>query len=450
MNVHQITLQGYGATGGSCTSVCGAQLYLGTAGSYGNEQIIVTQGEGWQNLTVKATFQPSGVVAVVPAGGGAIDVPWEATQTPLPYPQGRIVFQGYTDGQLVNSYDVPYVVSATSAGSDGTPDPTPDEFQQFVQQVQASAEAAANSATEAAGSASAAAGSASAAAGSAQQAADTLQQVQEAGQQATEAIGTAQSDAIKAVGDAQSAAVQAVQGQQQTSVDAVQAAGTAAVDQVNQAGQQQVQAVKDEGTAQIGAVAEAGSAQVQAVQQAGSQQITDIGEAGAQQAQAVNSAGDTKLDEINTAIAHPPQPNTSTGFWQVWNAESGKYEDTTALYQGGYYTPSVAEDGTLTWTGSQAGMPELPSANIRGPAGLGVPTPSADAAGKVPTVNTAGDGYLLTGPYAPLEASIRPTANGNPAVCEDSIAWSFQGLKVYGKSTQDGTPSPENPVPKFA
>ena len=62
-------------------------------------------------------------------------------------------------------------------------------------------------------------------------------------------------------------------------------------------------------------------------------------------------------------------------------------------------------------------------------------------------MNDAGDGYLLTGPYAPLEASIRPTVSGNPAVCEDSVAWSFQGLKVYGKSIQDGTPTPENPVP---
>ena len=83
----------------------------------------------------------------------------------------------------------------------------------------------------------------------------------------------------------------------------------------------------------------------------------------------------------------------------------------------------------------------------QGKTGLGVPTPSADAAGQVPTVNDAGDGYLLTGPYAPLEASIRPTANGNPAVCEDSIAWGFQGLKVYGKSTQGGIPGPENPAP---
>lgn len=447
MNVHQITLSGYTASAGTDAN-CVSGLYLGTAGSYGVEQLDVVQSAGWENLSVTAIFQPCGVKITVPAEGGAIDVPWEATADALPYPQGRIVFQGYADGELINTCDIVYTVSGHSAtAGTGPQPPTPDQYQQFVKEVQASAEAAANSATEAAGSASAAAGSASAAAGSAQQAADTLRQVQEAGQQATEAIGTAQSDAIKAVSDAQSAAVQAVQGQQQTSVGAVQAAGTAAVDQVSQAGQQQVQAVKDEGTAQIGAVAEAGSAQVQAVQQAGAQQITDIGEAGAQQVQAVNTAGDTKLDQINTAIAHPPQPNTSTGFWQVWNAESGKYEDTTALYQGGYYTPSVAEDGTLTWTGSQAGMPELPSANIRGPQGLGVPTPSADAAGQVPTVNAAGDGYLLTGPYAPLEASIRPTANGNPAVCEDSVAWSFQGLRIYGKSTQDGTPSPENPVP---
>lgn len=49
--------------------------------------------------------------------------------------------------------------------------------------------------------------------------------------------------------------------------------------------------------------------------------------------------------------------------------------------------------------------------------------------------------------YAPISAAIRPTVVGNPAVCEDSVAWGLQGLKIYGKSTQDGEPSPENPVP---
>lgn len=49
--------------------------------------------------------------------------------------------------------------------------------------------------------------------------------------------------------------------------------------------------------------------------------------------------------------------------------------------------------------------------------------------------------------YAPISAVIRPTVTGNPAVCKDSAAWAFQGLKIYGKSTQDGTPNPANPVP---
>lgn len=37
---------------------------------------------------------------------------------------------------------------------------------------------------------------------------------------------------------------------------------------------------------------------------------------------------------------------------------------------GGYYTPTVDGDGNLSWTGSQDGMPSVPSANIRGPQGL--------------------------------------------------------------------------------
>lgn len=49
--------------------------------------------------------------------------------------------------------------------------------------------------------------------------------------------------------------------------------------------------------------------------------------------------------------------------------------------------------------------------------------------------------------FAPISAAIRPTVDGNPTVCENSVAWGFQGLKIYGKSTQDGTPSPESPVP---
>lgn len=50
MNVHELTLQNYTAASG-CPSACQPILYLGTAGSYGNEQINVVLGEGWQSLT---------------------------------------------------------------------------------------------------------------------------------------------------------------------------------------------------------------------------------------------------------------------------------------------------------------------------------------------------------------------------------------------------------------
>jgi hypothetical protein len=36
---------------------------------------------------------------------------------------------------------------------------------------------------------------------------------------------------------------------------------------------------------------------------------------------------------------------------------------------------------------------------------------------------------------------------GNPVSCNDAFAAPLCGLNVYGKSTQDGTPSPDNPVP---
>ena len=42
---------------------------------------------------------------------------------------------------------------------------------------------------------------------------------------------------------------------------------------------------------------------------------------------------------------------------------------------GGFYIPSVDEEGNLTWTGSEEGMPEVEGANIKGAAGQDGKTP---------------------------------------------------------------------------
>ena len=49
--------------------------------------------------------------------------------------------------------------------------------------------------------------------------------------------------------------------------------------------------------------------------------------------------------------------------------------------------------------------------------------------------------------YAPISAAIRPTVSGNPILVQDSVAWPLQSLILHGKTTQDGAPSPDNPIP---
>lgn len=470
MNVHELTLQNYTAASG-CPSACQPILYLGTAGSYGNEQINVVLGEGWQGLTVKAVFHPSGVPVVVPDGGGVISVPWEATQSVVAYPNGRISFQGYVSGRLVNTSDVPYTVGGSSAGTDNTPAPTPDEFQQFVDAVKADADRAEQAAAdakaavqevkdagtqaitdignakdsaleaidkareEAAGSISADVEGAKQAAAQAEQsakdAAATLEKVQSAGQSALDDIATERQNTLSDIQN---------EGAKQQS--AVAGAGTAALEAIGQTEQAAINQIKQTGETQVGAVQSAGTTQISQINSAGAAQVQAVKDEGAAQTSALDDAAAAHKTELEAIASHPPQPNTETGKWQVWNAETGAYQDTDALYQGGYYTASVSDDGTLTWQGSQEGMPELPSVNIKGPKGdkgdpgLGVPSPTQSDAGKVPTVKTDGSTYELAGPYAPLSAAIRPTASGNPVNITDSVEWLLLGLKVYGKSTQ--------------
>lgn len=66
-----------------------------------------------------------------------------------------------------------------------------------------------------------------------------------------------------------------------------------------------------------------------------------------------------KLTELETAIE-----NAGTGSGSgTPGADGADGED------GGYYTPNVAADGTLTWTASKAGMPGVASVNIKGAQG---------------------------------------------------------------------------------
>lgn len=50
--------------------------------------------------------------------------------------------------------------------------------------------------------------------------------------------------------------------------------------------------------------------------------------------------------------------------------------------------------------------------------------------------------------FAPLASALKVSGTGDGLVnLTPTVPWYFQGLRLFGKTTQDGTPSPENPVP---
>lgn len=129
---------------------------------------------------------------------------------------------------------------------------------------------------------------------------------------------------------------------------------------------------------------------------------------------------EARIQELND---HPPYPGDN-GCWMVWDLDTHAYTESAIPLPevdkgppGGYYTPSVADDGTLTWSASQTDMPPVPQANIRGPQGKQGPPGAAGPAGKDGAPGPAGEngGYYT------------PTVDG-----DGNLSWT---------GSQDGMPS---------
>lgn len=351
------------------------------------------------------------------------------------------------------------------------------EIQEDVESAKSSAEAASKSAEEAKSAADSAKKSLSdletakqsalseiskekdtsvGAIGSAKEAA--LNEVSTSGNSAIQNVKIAETNAINSVeteGSTQKTALNNASNAALTSIDTAKTNAVKAVEDkaseessaIDQKSNEVIQDIQNAGDSELSAISEATSSAIEQITQSAGQHLTQIDSAADEAVTDIMNAKEDSLEEIEGVNAHPPIQNPETGKWQIWNAETSSYVDTAYDWEGGYYSPSVDSEGNLTWEGSKEGMEDIPSTNIRGPQGLGVPTSTANDYGKAPTVNASGTGYELIGPYAPLSAAITETAKGNPAVCEDSVEWGLQGVRVYGKSTQDGTPSPESPVP---
>lgn len=131
--IHEIRLNQYSAVPADRTR----RFSLGSKDSYGIEQLRIVPGEGWDGLTITATFHPpegEAVQVLVPADG-LIDVPPEATRSgsELPLKYGKIVFAGVADGMQRISCNLPYTVldHAPVEGAESS-GPSPSWYEQAV------------------------------------------------------------------------------------------------------------------------------------------------------------------------------------------------------------------------------------------------------------------------------------------------------------------------------
>ena len=142
---HDIYLNGYKAV------TFEGPLRLGTYDSYGNERIRVLCSPEWDGLTIVATFKAASAVEVLVDADGLLDVPPEATATQQAA-AGRcaLTFVGTGEGRQTISCTTYYLVQDHATVGNVTPDPTPDKWQQFVDQVAADRAGAAAAAKESA------------------------------------------------------------------------------------------------------------------------------------------------------------------------------------------------------------------------------------------------------------------------------------------------------------
>ena len=337
---HTVSIRGYTAMP--------SQLQLGTVDSYGVEDLQLKFDDIWAGLAVTATFTaPNGTSTDKVVGmDGTVEVPHEATCNGAG--QGVIVLRGCRDGLQIISCNIHFFTKEHGPvnGMEAV-DPTPDKWQQFVDEVQDDREAANKAAQNAAASADRAEVAAENAENAAQTAADAAGV---AGQSAGEAAQSAEAaeTAKQRAEDASKKALEAKTGSENALQDA--------------------DAAKDAASGYADAAAEKATAAAASEKNAARSEnsAADSAAAAKKSADDANNTANSIKDSMTQIAANK-------------EAVSQLKEDTAALQK---------------------------RQNV------------------------------LVG-----------SETGNPVSCNDAYSAPLCGLTVYGKSTQDGTPTPDAPVP---
>ena len=378
-------------------------LALGYTKNRGVYRLAVTASGEWEGLTIRAFWHiPDGEDPVSSlVVDGYVAVPASVTAQPG---SGCLTFEGSDGTRTVTSADLRYRVSANSGTEDGTmPEPGTPAWQQLVDAVHTDATAAEQAKTDAQTEAQRAGASA-----------------KKAGQALSDTIA-AKEDALKAIGDKQTAATQAVDTARDNALKQVKASTEAAQ------------------TAASDAATSAGNADQSAQEAAGSLQELKDGISNGDFKGEKGDKGDTgPIGPVGPQGERGPQgPTGATGATGPQGKTGPRGEQGPQGIQG--------ERGPQ---GAQGPQGEKGDTGPQGPKGDTGPAVALDTTltleGEAADAQATGDAIsavkvrqnILTG-----------TETGNPLSVDDAFPAPLCGLTVYGKSTQDGTPSPDNPVP---
>lgn len=439
MTTHTITLARHTA---QVVGLMGV-LVLGTWDSYGTEQLLLRPGPEWDGLAIDATFHnvPNDEgVTVLADTDGLVPVPPEACMRASKY--ATITIRGVQDGVQRISCNLPYMVldHAQVPGANSTA--TPSENAQALTQMQdlrdgavdakkhaeAARDAAANSAV-AAKESETNAGQSATAAKTAQSAAETAKAGAETAQKAAassaSSASTFASTATTQAAAAKSSATAAKASEEAAGKSAKEAAASAAnLDSAVNTATQKAAAASASAEAAKASESAAASSEAAVRKYANSAELAakTAGEAAAEKLQQMQAI----QDDVTAKQAQTATDATA--------AEKAKV------------AAEAAQNG--------AAASETAAADSAAAAKTSEDAAAKSAADADSTANSINNSMMQIAANKEDTTALQKRQNvlvgsetGNPIDVDDAFAAPLCGLTVYGRSTQDGTPSVDNPVP---
>lgn len=438
MTTHTITLARHTAQVVGLVGLVGV-LVLGTWDSYGTEQLLLRPGPEWEGLAIDATFHnvPNDEgVTVLADTDGLVPVPPEACIQPSRC--ATITIRGVQDGVQRISCNLPYVVldHAQVPGANSTA--TPSENAQALTQMQdlrdgavdaknqaeAARDAAANSAVAAKDSETNA-GQSATAAKTAQSAAETAKAGAETAQKA------AASSASSASTSASTATTQAAAAK--SSADAAASSATAAKASEAAAGKSAKEAAASESAAKAAQTA---------AETAKANADTAASNAAAKATAAAKSAVATKESETSASQSATAAANSATAAAGSATAAAGDAKIASDAAAGAADAKAAAVAAQKDAAASKAA-----AANSSVAAKTSEDAAAKSAADADSTANSINNSMMQIAALQKRQNVLVGSETGNPIDVDDAFAAPLCGLTVYGRSTQDGTPTPDAPVP---